>query len=338
MKPIFRTDQPHELAVLEAALDPKGRRFATLAEDEARGVRLGPEDAQFAREYGRRNPEIAADIALFAQIGALGTPRDAGNELSDAEFAARALKTVAEKAGAQRGLPPERLRPTRSTGRGRAMGALAAVALVAAVLVAYAAEMEIESRSARRALDEATIRRALEAARGLALAPTSDVVSGSPQERDAAGESRPRPAAVPSSAPARTQDPTSSQASGPTADQMLRRAQDLLADGRRHAAIGAYRELVTRHGTSAEARAALVSLGQLLLAEGEPHQALGYFEQYVRGAGPLGEEARYGRIQALARLGEPTAEVEALEEFLRRYPSSVHADRLRTRLGLLRGN
>ena len=101
MKPIFRTDQPHELAVLEAALDPKGRRFATLAEDEARGVRLGPEDAQFAREYGRRNPEIAADIALFAQIGALGTPRDAGNELSDAEFAARALKTVAEKAGAR---------------------------------------------------------------------------------------------------------------------------------------------------------------------------------------------------------------------------------------------
>jgi hypothetical protein len=81
-----------------------------------------------------------------------------------------------------------------------------------------------------------------------------------------------------------------------------------------------------------------VSLGDLLLAGGEAHEALRYFELYTRAAGPLGEEARYGQIEAVSRLGRRAAEIDAIHEFLQRYPNSVHAERLRTKVGALRAD
>jgi len=173
--------------------------------------------------------------------------------------------------------------------------------------------------------------------------PPVEVVDALPDELDPGPEPRPtRTAAsvvgsVPSGDVGGVARPPS-QASELRADEMLRRAQDLLADGQRQAAIRAYRELVTRHGTSAEARAALVSLGDLLLAEGDAREALGYFERYVRAGGPLGEEARYGRIEALSRVGQRDVAIDAIDDFLRRYPNSVHAERLRTKVGVLRGD
>ena len=77
---------------------------------------------------------------------------------------------------------------------------------------------------------------------------------------------------------------------------------------------------------SAEARASLVSLGELQLSQlAEPAAALRSFDAYLAAGGALAQEARYGRIRALRRLGRADAAREATAAFLRDYPGSAQA-------------
>ncbi|XXX75575.1 tetratricopeptide repeat protein [Sorangium sp. So ce134] len=123
---------------------------------------------------------------------------------------------------------------------------------------------------------------------------------------------------------------------GPEA--LLLRAQARLGEGKTAEASAAYRALLAQHPSSPEARAALVSLGQIALHQGKPAEALGHFERYLAGpGGPLAAEARVGRVQSLRRLGRAADERAAIADFLSRHGESVHAPRLRARLSELGG-
>ncbi len=117
-----------------------------------------------------------------------------------------------------------------------------------------------------------------------------------------------------------------------TAAALLDKAQRQASKGRRAAAITTYERLVARHPGSDEAKAARVSLGRLELARGRARSALGHFDAYLASsAGPLVEEARYGRIRALRALGRHEQERRSIEAFLGDHPKSLYVARLRSR-------
>jgi ferric-dicitrate binding protein FerR (iron transport regulator) len=118
----------------------------------------------------------------------------------------------------------------------------------------------------------------------------------------------------------------------PTPKGLLARAEVLRAEGKYRDCAAVYRQLVTRFSTSDEARVAWVSLGDLELSElGQPAQAELAFETYLRQPGPLTREARYGRIRALQMLSRKAEVQMAIAAFLKDYPKSVQAERLRRR-------
>jgi hypothetical protein len=108
-----------------------------------------------------------------------------------------------------------------------------------------------------------------------------------------------------------------------------------LLDGARQArargdigeAVRLYEELQRRYPASAEARAALVALGQV---HPSPAAALRAFDTYLdTGGGALAHEALYGRIRALRALGRQAEAAREGEVFLRRFPTSPYATTLR---------
>jgi hypothetical protein len=126
----------------------------------------------------------------------------------------------------------------------------------------------------------------------------------------------------------------------PTAGELLRQALDLRARGRFGEAAQTYRKLATSHPGTPEARASLVSLGDLHLSRlHDPAQALRSFDAYLAsGDRTLEQEAEYGRIRALRALGRTAQEREAIEHLLLGYPSGVHAEPMRARLLSLKGD
>jgi hypothetical protein len=116
----------------------------------------------------------------------------------------------------------------------------------------------------------------------------------------------------------------------PTPRGLLAQAQSLRANGKLRECANVYRQLVGTFAASDEARVALVSLGELELGVlGQPAQALHSFETYLKQPGPLTREARFGRIRALQMLSRKTDVKVATAAFLRDYPNSVQAERLR---------
>lgn len=121
--------------------------------------------------------------------------------------------------------------------------------------------------------------------------------------------------------------------SAPSAVALLARARTLRSAGRYPAAAAAYQDLLRMYPRSAEARAALVSLGELQLSQlGNPKAALRSFESYLKRGGSLTQEARYGRIRALNQLGRAAEAREATKVYLRDYPGSVQSNSLRQTL------
>jgi hypothetical protein len=78
----------------------------------------------------------------------------------------------------------------------------------------------------------------------------------------------------------------------------------------------------------------LVLSGRLLLSQGRASQALWQFEGYLRGGstGGLGEEALWGKAQALSTLGRNAEERQVWRTLLERYPESVYAPTARRHL------
>lgn len=118
-----------------------------------------------------------------------------------------------------------------------------------------------------------------------------------------------------------------------SAADMLATARRLRSMGNSAGAAEAYRKLMLSHPRSAEANAAQLSLAELQLGPlGDPNGALRSYDTYLRSGGGLSQEARYGRIMALRRLGRAGEERAAIEEFVRTYPSSVQARALKQKL------
>jgi hypothetical protein len=118
-----------------------------------------------------------------------------------------------------------------------------------------------------------------------------------------------------------------------TPAELLTRARTARAAGHYLEAARLYRQLSQSYPRSDEARVALVSLGELSLSElSDPKAALHAFEGYLKQGGGLTQEARYGKIRALGRLGRTDDERAAIERFLLDYPKSVQAASLRARL------
>ncbi|WP_438033477.1 tetratricopeptide repeat protein [Sorangium sp. So ce204] len=183
-------------------------------------------------------------------------------------------------------------------------------------------------------------------------APSSgaDAPSGEPPPGASAPAAEPSPGAgAPTGEPAtasaasardRAQQPPRPRAEEPATgpQALLLRAQTQLGQGKSAEANASYRALLAQYPASPEARAALVSLGQIALHQGKAAEALGYFDRYLAGAGgPLAAEARVGRVQSLRRLGRAADERAAIADFLARHGESVHAPRLRARLSELGG-
>jgi TolA-binding protein len=134
--------------------------------------------------------------------------------------------------------------------------------------------------------------------------------------------------------------PAPSASEPSSAADLLRQALELRGRGRFPEAAQVYGKLVAAHPGSQEARAALVSLGDLQLSRlNSAAAALRSFDSYLAGGDrALQQEAEYGRIRALRALGRAAEEQSAIERLLARYPSGVHADSMRARLQSLKGD
>ena len=150
-----------------------------------------------------------------------------------------------------------------------------------------------------------------------------------------AGREAPAPSASVAAAPAPEPlpaAPAEPAVKPPSAGELLESARKLRAQGNTSGAAEAYRRLMAVHPKSAEAHAALLSLAELQLGPlGDPSGALRSYDAYLRSGGGLAQEARYGRIQALRRLGRAAEEQAAVDEFVKAYPNSVQARALKAR-------
>jgi len=110
-----------------------------------------------------------------------------------------------------------------------------------------------------------------------------------------------------------------------SASEMLAKARALTHAKKLGPAAAAYEALLAAHPTSAEARAATVSLGRVELTRGRAKHALRAFDRYLQGgAGTLAEEAHWGRIQALHALGRKSERDQATTAFASKFPGSMY--------------
>jgi ferric-dicitrate binding protein FerR (iron transport regulator) len=110
-------------------------------------------------------------------------------------------------------------------------------------------------------------------------------------------------------------------------------ARQLRARGLFTRAAEVYRSVYARSPSSETGRAALMALASLQLSSlNDPTAALASFEAYLAsGAGPLRQQADYGKIRALRRLGRTAEELKATRAFIERYPKAPEARLLKER-------
>lgn len=134
-------------------------------------------------------------------------------------------------------------------------------------------------------------------------------------------------------APTPPAEPTSPPA--PTAKELAQRARTQRGARNWRGAAATFAELIRRYPTSGWARTARVSLGMIQLDRlGNARGALAQFSAYLASTrvGALAQEASYGRIRALRRLGRRAAEIRLLQSFLKLYPRAIQTGIARRRL------
>lgn len=129
-----------------------------------------------------------------------------------------------------------------------------------------------------------------------------------------------------SSGPARRS--SRSRSAAPSASDLLGAARRQAASGDPGRALATYASLRRQHAGSPEAHAANVSIGELELRRGRAKAALRAFARYLsQGGGVLAEEAHWGKIRALHRLGQTEDRDQAIAALRRHYPASVYLAR-----------
>ena len=319
---------------------------------------------QGSKEQDDLSVELPPDqeARLFASLRQLGDPRP--GELDDATMLARVLGAVSETNATDRAddrdgdpapeisspepranvrpisdEPAPKVRPRpRPAFRRTVAVALAGFAVVATV--AYAAQHYVRSVWTSPGSAEGTV--ALPSPTAPHVAPRPSPASSVKDDTTTADDTTTTATEEPATTTAIDAPPPTATATAsappPSADELLKRAQKLYTSGDMAGATAAYRALIARYPGSGEARAALITLGQLALAGGRAAEALSDFDRYLASGGPLSTEARVGRIAALRSLGRTADERAAIEQLLAQVgDNSVHAARLNARLAELSG-
>lgn len=123
-----------------------------------------------------------------------------------------------------------------------------------------------------------------------------------------------------------------------TAASLFAEAKATRSAGDLRRAVGLYQVLRRQFPDSAEAHLSSISLGDLLWDLHAPIGALDAFDSYLAEmpAGPLREEALFGRARCLRRLGRNKAEEETWNLLVREFPRSAYEQLARQRISELR--
>lgn len=138
---------------------------------------------------------------------------------------------------------------------------------------------------------------------------------------------------TPDKIPPAAKEPTTPVA--PTAKTLAQRARQQRNRRDWKGAVKTFADLIRRYPGSGWARTARVSLGLILLDRlGNARGALAQFSAYLAAnrVGALAQEASYGRLRALRRLGRRAAEIRELRAFGRLYPRAIQVTNVRRRL------
>ncbi len=128
-------------------------------------------------------------------------------------------------------------------------------------------------------------------------------------------------------------DTTAKATEAPSSRELLNRALAFRKKKQWSKAAAAYNDLIRQHPRSGEAKTSLISLADLELDRlKRPSKALQHYSRYLRSGGGLSQEATYGQIRAYRRLGDKNNEKRTIERFLKKYPTAVQAQALRSRL------
>ncbi len=112
------------------------------------------------------------------------------------------------------------------------------------------------------------------------------------------------------------------------AKTLLQEARTKRAAGDTAGATIAYASFLEHYPKAPAAAPSMVTLAELYLSQGKPKLALKWFDRYAKRGGTLDEEARYGAIRALQKLGRRADALERAADFRTRYPSSGYAPKL----------
>jgi hypothetical protein len=155
----------------------------------------------------------------------------------------------------------------------------------------------------------------------------TNAAAPSTAKRAAGGEEEPVRAAAPRSVDAKTKSGDAPR-EGATARELFERGNTAKLDGHLQEAADAFDKLRVRHRTDGHAALAALELGRLRLNHlGDPAGALSAFQDAIK-LGPRAsfrEEAEARIVDAFAALGQGSDCARAREQFLARYPRSVHA-------------
>ncbi len=161
------------------------------------------------------------------------------------------------------------------------------------------------------------------------------VASRRPVIASTPGASAPPPVSPPAGMGAVAAPATPPVVAVETVGQLLSQAARLRAQRSWSAVVKVYRRIIQLHPQAPEAATCLVLMGQVQLRQlRQGRAALGSFARYLRLArrGALAPEAAWGRIEALRLLGRRAAERQACVDLLQRYPRSIYAARVTSRL------
>jgi hypothetical protein len=118
----------------------------------------------------------------------------------------------------------------------------------------------------------------------------------------------------------------------PSPAALLEAARAEVARGNGRAALALYEKVRALYPASPEGHTVLPTIGKLQLDLGESERALRSFDAYLQNPGMLAPEALSGRIKALRALRQRSAEREAIQQYLTRYPKGLEQQLFEKRL------
>jgi ferric-dicitrate binding protein FerR (iron transport regulator) len=119
------------------------------------------------------------------------------------------------------------------------------------------------------------------------------------------------------------------------AHSLLKKARELRKGKDWDGAVEVFGQIMQRYPHSAEAKIAVISLGEIYLEnKDDPGKALTCFNAYrsTHPGGSLFKEASYGVIRCYRKMGQTGKEADEIGKFLARFPDDIYGKKLKDRL------